>query len=137
MRRSIVALVSAIVAVVGATTIVDIVLHAIGVFPPPTVRISNAQAALATSYRVVFGVAGAWLTARLAPANPMKHVTVLGVLGTMVAVIGVIVTWNLGLGPHWYPIVLAALALPQSWLGGRLAGRAGATGDVAQQRTLR
>jgi hypothetical protein len=23
-------------------------------------------------------------------------------------------------GPHWYPLALVALAMPQSWLGGKL-----------------
>jgi hypothetical protein len=121
MGRSIWALAAAIVAVIVATTIVDVVLHAIGVFPPLSVPISSTQAAIATSYRVMFGVAGAWLAARLAPAHPMKHVMVLGVLGTIIGLVGVVVTWNLNLGPRWYAILLAVLALPQSWLGGRLA----------------
>lgn len=29
-------------------------------------------------------------------------------------------TWNRGLGPHWYPVALIALAMPQAWAGGRL-----------------
>ena len=36
---------------------------------------------------------------------------------------GVIATWNLGLGPHWYPIALAVTGLPLCWLGGALAVR--------------
>jgi hypothetical protein len=28
--------------------------------------------------------------------------------------------WNRGLGPRWYPIALAVLAIPQCWVGGRL-----------------
>ena len=49
----------------------------------------------------------------------MKHALVLGALGGTVALIGVIATWNKNLGPHWYPIMLVVLALPQSWLGAR------------------
>jgi len=30
------------------------------------------------------------------------------------------VTWNLGLGPRWYPFLLVALAIAQCWAGGRL-----------------
>jgi len=54
------------------TTLVDIVLHVIGVFPPMDQR-STRLALLATSYRIIIGVGGAWLTARLAPERPMKH----------------------------------------------------------------
>ena len=27
---------------------------------------------------------------------------------------------NRGLGPRWYPIALAVLAIPQCWVGGKL-----------------
>jgi hypothetical protein len=37
-------------------------------------------------------------------------------------VAGVLATWNLGLGPRWYPIALVVLAVPQSWIGGRIHG---------------
>jgi hypothetical protein len=42
----------------------------------------------------------------------------LDALGAVVAAIGVVTTWNLGLGPRWYPVSLVVLALPQCWLGG-------------------
>ena len=51
----------------------------------------------------------------------MKHAMVLGSMGVVLGLIGVVATWNLRLGPRWYPILLVALALPQSWLGGKLA----------------
>jgi hypothetical protein len=31
-----------------------------------------------------------------------------------------VATWNRGLGPTWYPIALAVLAIPQCSAGGRL-----------------
>jgi hypothetical protein len=82
--------------------------------------INDALALLATSYRIVITVGGAWLTARLAPDKLMKHAMVLGVVGTVLGVAGVVATWNRGLGPRWYPITLAVLAIPQCFLGGRL-----------------
>jgi len=36
------------------------------------------------------------------------------------ALVGVIVTWNMDLGPRWYPIALVVLSMPQSWLGGKV-----------------
>ncbi len=82
--------------------------------------IDNKLALLATAYRVVISVAGAWLTARLAPARPMTHAMALGYVGVVLALIGVIATWNLALGPRWYAIALAVLAIPQCWAGGRI-----------------
>ena len=45
---------------------------------------------------------------------------ILGVVGTVLGLVGVVATWNQGLGPRWYPILLAVLAIPQCWLGGKL-----------------
>ena len=120
MKKSIWAIVAGILFGAGVTTVIDVLLHVFGVFPPLSQPINDAHAALATSYRIVIGIAGAWLTARLAPGKPMKHAMILGVLGTVVALIGVVVTWNRGLGPRWYSVALAVLGMPQCWVGARL-----------------
>jgi hypothetical protein len=121
--RSIWAVVAGVLFIVVVTTLVDLVLHAIRFFPPMNQPISDVQAAVATAYRFVISVVGAWLTARLAPSNPLKHALVLGIVGTVLGLVGVVATWNLGLGPRWYAIALAVLAIPQCWLGGRLYER--------------
>lgn len=128
-RRSIWAVFAGLLVVIVVTTAVDLALHAAGIYPPSNQPMSDAHALLATAYRIVIGVAGAWLTARLAPANPMKHAMILGSIGVVLGLVGVVATWNLGLGPRWYPISLVVLAIPQSWAGGQLferqaAGRA-------------
>jgi hypothetical protein len=106
--------------IIVVTTLVDIVLHVIGVYPPMKQPIGDGLALLATAYRIVISVAGAWLTARLAPADPMKHALILGGVGVVLGLIGLVATWNLGLGPRWYPIALVVLAIPQCWAGGKL-----------------
>jgi hypothetical protein len=118
--KSILAVVAGVIFIVVVTTIVDILLHVAGVFPPMDQPIDDKLSALATSYRVVISVAGAWLTARLAPSKPMKHAMILGYVGVALGLIGVVATWNLGLGPRWYPIALVALAIPQCWAGGKI-----------------
>lgn len=119
-KKSIWAVVAGVLVIIVVTTLVDIVLHATGVFPPMNQPISDALAVLATSYRVVISIGGAWLTARLAPDKPMKHAMILGYVGVALGLVGVVATWNLGLGPRWYPILLAVLAIPQCWSGGRI-----------------
>src|SRR5436309_571821 len=119
-KKSILAVVSGVLFIIVVTTLVDIVLHATGVFPPMDQPINDSLALLATSYRIVISVGGAWLTARLAPEKPMKHALILGLVGTVLGLVGVVATWNRGLGPRWYPIALAVLAIPQCWVGGRL-----------------
>ena len=118
--KSIWAVVAGVLFIIVVTTLVDICLHAVGVYPPQGVPLTDALALLATAYRVVISVAGAWITAKLAPSNPMKHAMVLGLVGTILGCAGVVATWNLGLGPRWYAITLAVLAIPQCWLGGKL-----------------
>ena len=119
-RKSVWAVVAGVLVIIVVTTLVDILLHVTGVFPPMGQPIDDALALLATSYRIVIGVGGAWHTARLAPDKAMKHAMILGYVGVVLALVGVVATWNLGLGPRWYPISLAVLAIPQCWAGGRI-----------------
>jgi hypothetical protein len=78
---------------------------------------------LALSYRIIYTVLGSYVTARLAPSSPMLHAWVLGVIGFVIGAAGAITTIPMHLGPAWYPIAIAATALPCAWLGGRLQGR--------------
>ena len=77
---------------------------------------------LATVYRTVYGVLGAYVAARLAPYRPMTHALVLGAIGFFVSILGTALTWNKGpqYGQHWYPVTLIALAIPTAWCGGKL-----------------
>jgi hypothetical protein len=120
-RKSLVALAAGVVVVFVVTTLVDVVLHAVGVYPPLDQPIDNRLALLATTYRVVIGIYAAWLSARIAPNRPMKHAMILGAIGVALGLVGVVTTWNSGLGPRWYPVALVALAIPQSWAGARIA----------------
>jgi hypothetical protein len=121
--KSIRALIAGMLVAIVVTTLIDIALHATGTYPPMDQPIDDALALLASSYRWVIGIAAAWLTARLAPHSPMRHAILLGALGAVVSLIGVVVTWNLDLGPRWYPISLVFLAIPEAWVGGTLAER--------------
>jgi hypothetical protein len=106
----------------------DLVLHAAGVFPPWGQPMSNALFVLATVYRTLYTVAGGYITARLAPNRPMGHALALGIVGLFAAVAGTLATWDKGpeFGPKWYPLALVVLAIPCTWLGGKLAPRAAA-----------
>jgi hypothetical protein len=100
----------------------DAVLRATGVFPALGQHMSDALFLLATTYRTVYGVAGSYITARLAPDRPMGHALVLGAIGLAVSIVGAVATWNKvpSLGPHWYPLALVVLAMPPAWVGGKL-----------------
>jgi hypothetical protein len=98
----------------------DEVLHLTRVYPPWGRSMGDGLFALATAYRVVFSVLGSYVIARLAPNRPMQHALVGGVVGLVLSTAGAIATWNRGLGPHWYPVAVAAIALPCAWVGGKI-----------------
>lgn len=119
MWKSVWAVVAGVLFIVVVTTLVDVLLHVLHIYPANG-KLTDALALLATLYRIVISVAGAYLTARLAPNRPMQHALILGWVGVVLGLIGLIATWNMELGPRWYPIALVVLALPQCWLGGKL-----------------
>ena len=124
LGRSIGAVLTGIFAGIVLTIGTDISLHASGVFPPLRQHppMSNALFLLATAYRIVYGIAGSYIIALLAPNRPMQHALVGGVVGLVVSIVGAAVTWHTvpSLGPHWYPLALIVTALPCAWLGGKL-----------------
>jgi hypothetical protein len=103
----------------------DQLLHATGVYPPSGQPMSDSLFLLAVAYRVVFGIAGAYVTARLAPDRPMWHALALGVVGAVISAVGAAVTWNAGpaFGPRWYALSLIPIALVCGWAGGALRVR--------------
>jgi hypothetical protein len=120
--RSLIALLAGMLAGVVLSIGTDIVLHLIGLFPALGEPVSSPFLALATVYRSVYGIIGAYIAARLAPNQPMTHALVLGIIGLVVSTVGAVVTWNKGpaYGPHWYPVALIVLAIPTAWVGGKL-----------------
>jgi hypothetical protein len=106
--------------VVLLSTGTDAILEAAGIFPPATNQglFVTWMLALALAYRTVYTVFGGYVTALLSKENPMTRVWWLAGLGQIAGIAGVVAGWNLSV--HWYPIALAALAIPSVWLGGWL-----------------
>ena len=77
---------------------------------------------LATAYRAVLQVLGGYLTARLAPSRPMRHVWILAFIGLAMSLLGVLAWTVMGpeAGPLWYPLLLVVLTIPTLWIGGRI-----------------
>lgn len=123
--RSAGAVFAGLLAVVILSTATDAVMHAGGVYPPAGQPMAEALFLLATAYRCVYGVLGGWVSARLAPSKPLNHAIVLGAIGLVLSALGAAATWNRGpeFGPHWYPLLLVATAVPLSWAGGKLYER--------------
>jgi hypothetical protein len=109
-----------VTAVISLAT--DQLLHVLDVYPPWGQPMHEpALNALALGYRIVYGVMGGYITARLAPHSPVRHAVILGVIGFVFAAAGAIgAITQYDLGPNWYPITLALTALPCTWVGGLL-----------------
>jgi hypothetical protein len=122
MLRRIAAMLAGLLAIFILSLGTDVLLHAAGIFPPIGQSMSDSLCLLATAYRAVYGVAGCYITARLAPDRPMAHPLTLGLIGVVLSAAGAVATWNHQppLGPHWYPLALIATSLPCAWLGGWL-----------------
>lgn len=122
--RSTGAVFSGLITVVVLSLGTDQVFHVLDVYPPWGAPMRNpGLCLLALSYRTLFGVAGSYIAARLAPRNPMRHAMVLGAIGFVLSLAGAIATIPMDLGPAWYPVSLVVTALPGAWLGGILHGR--------------
>ncbi len=118
LGRSVAAILGGFVFVVIISLVTDELFHVAKVYPPWGQLMSDKLFALATAYRLVFGVAGSCVTARLAPYRPMLHSVIGAVIGMVLSTLATLGTWNKPeMGPHWYPIVLIATALPTAWLG--------------------
>lgn len=120
--RSLLALVAGFVLVLVLTLVTDAALRAAGVFPPIGQPPTDKLLVIATIYRTIYGIAGSYLTARLAPYAPMAHAVVGGVIGFILSLGGAVmaVSHPEKFGAIWYPIALVILALPTAWAGGKI-----------------
>lgn len=124
LGRSVLALVAGFVVNVALSLGTDMAMIATGILPALGHGVMNdSQSLLAASYRTLYAVISSYVVARLAPYAPVGHALTGGAIGMVLATVGAIVTWNQGLGPHWYPVSLAVTALPSAWLGGMLGAR--------------
>ena len=116
--KSIAAVLAGMVMIILLSTLTDMILETLEIFPPigeglfiPWMLI------LALAYRCIYAVAGGYITARLAPSQPIRHAIILGIIGIVLSIIGTIVGWDKS--AHWYPIALVATSLPCTWYGGK------------------
>jgi len=121
MRR-VGAVLAGLLFVIIITTLTDLVMHWSGIFPALGMVMSNSLFVLALAYRIIYGIGGGYITARLAPDKPALHALVLGSIGCVLAILGTVLTWNRGpaFGPKWYPLSLILIAIPSAWIGGKL-----------------
>lgn len=125
LLKSVLAVFAGFFTIAALSTLTDMAMHMTGIYPPNGEPMFEPELnALALSYRIVFTVLGGYVTARLAPSNPARHVLVLAGIGLALGVLGVFASMSANLGPIWLPIALVITAVPCVWLGGWLLRRA-------------
>lgn len=119
--KSIGAILAGFITVFVLSVVTDLVLEKIGFFPPATEPESYTwwMLLIALFYRSIYSVAGFYLAGILAPSQPMRHALILGVIGTLFAILGAMANW--GKSAEWYPVLLVLVTFPCAWLGGKLA----------------
>jgi hypothetical protein len=119
--KSIGAIVAGMIFIVATHSLTDFVLESLGIFTQPHEGFHTTwMVVTATVYRSIYTVIGGYITAALAPSRPLRHAVILGVMGTLAGTYAAIVTIPMNIAPAWFPIALAVLALPCTWLGGKL-----------------
>lgn len=68
--RSVGAVLAGLLLIVVLSNGADALMHTLGVFPAGDQPMSESLFVLATAYRIAFGIAGGYVTARLAPDRP-------------------------------------------------------------------
>lgn len=108
----------------GLAVVTDVVLRGLGVFPAEN-AMTTSLLVLAMAYRMLFTVAGGYVTARVAPRKPLTHAVVLGFAGTVIALAGAaaVARQAPGTTPRWYPLGIIGATLPCAGLGGILRVR--------------
>jgi hypothetical protein len=117
--KSIGAILAGILVNIVLATGTDAILIESGIAPPFSEGTWPAGLLFtALVYRTLYGIVGGYFTAMAAPNNPMKHVAILGILGTIASIAGVMA--NLETPGLWYPIGLVVTAFPACWVGGKM-----------------
>lgn len=70
-------------------------------------------------YRFLFNITGCYVAARLAPHNPMRHAMIIGVVGTILGIIGSIIMWDQAVA--WYNISIILISIPSAWIGATIS----------------
>lgn len=116
--RSIGAILAGLLANIVIVGAIDAALRAASVYPAMFQPMTERQWALALSYRLLFLLAGGYLAARLAPARPMRHALILGLIQTLLSLLFVLANWSKPeFGPHWFALGVTVAGIPLAALG--------------------
>jgi hypothetical protein len=119
MFRLVLSIVAGFIFAAVLSSAVDHVFHVTGIYPPygEPMR-DHGLLAIAFAYRAVFSIAAAYLTASIAKEQAMKAVIIMGVIGSLLWLVGAIAMWEFAY--PWYNILGVLTGVPFSILGAKL-----------------
>jgi hypothetical protein len=126
MARLIIAIIAGLLVGIILSTTTDLLMVKLGIFPPlesDQSAFSNRLLLIASAYRAVYSILGAYIIAVIAKEKYMKAVIIAGIIGTILALTGLIVMWEKSKSALWYPISLIILAIPYSIIGAKIYER--------------
>ena len=121
--KSIGAILAGFLTVFILSVVTDMILEALSIFPAPerAGEYMPWMLVFALIYRSAYTVLGGYVTAKLAPSKPMKHVVILGIIGLVFGTLGTVANWKLATeSGTWYPILLLLFSFPCIYFGGKL-----------------
>ncbi len=119
MTRLILSILAGFIITAALSTAVDLVLQMAKIFPPyGEPFFDTGLVLLASAYRAVFQVFGAYVAATIAKDKAKNAVWTIGILGTIFWLGGTFLKPQAG--PIWYGLLGAALSLPTTLTGGKL-----------------
>ena len=116
--KNILAVLAGFLLVVILSILTDFALEKTNLMKQPFHQNATWFIAFVVFYRSLFAICGSYLTAKLAPRQPMQLAMVGGAIGFIISLAGAIIMWNTP--PRWYPVSLVLTTLPCAWVGAKI-----------------
>jgi hypothetical protein len=118
MARFILSIIAGFLFAAILSTAVDHIFHVTGIYPPYGAPMrDHGLLIIAFAYRAVFSIAGAYVTAFIAREKAMKAAVTLGVIGSLLWLVGAIIMWEFAY--PWYNILGVITGVPFSIIGAK------------------
>src|SRR6266581_1312609 len=122
VTRLLLSILAGFIITAALSTAVDLLLQMAKIFPPYGEPFFDpGLVLLASAYRAVFQIFGAYVAATIAKDKAKKAIWTIGILGTIFWLGGTLLKPQAG--PIWYGLLGAALSLPTALTGGKLYER--------------
>lgn len=119
MKRLILSILAGFLTAAVLSSGVDHVFHTTGIYPPyGEPNLDDGLMFIAFAYRAVFSILGAYVTALIAKTQARKAVLIVGIVGSVLWLIGGIAMWEHA--PAWYNIAGVITGVPFSLIALKL-----------------